>query len=33
MKAMAIIGYILSGLSIIGGIALSTNGNLTMEGF
>ena len=33
MKAMAITGYILAGLSIIGGVALSTNGNLPMEGF
>lgn len=33
MKAMAVIGFILAGLSAIGGLILSTNGELPMQGF
>jgi hypothetical protein len=33
MKAMAIIGYILAALALTGGLAISTNGSLPMQGF
>jgi hypothetical protein len=33
MKALAICGFILAGLSVVGGFVLSSNGSLPMEGF
>jgi hypothetical protein len=33
MKVMAIVGYILAGLTFISGCVMSTNGELPLEGF
>lgn len=33
MKAMAIIGYILAALAFIGGLVISNDGSLPMQGF